>query len=432
MHIEKLDSYWREPISEATRTLLCDFGAGDLARPLSRLDVDWEEVFQGVCRNGLLGLTHRYLRHWEPQDYPPPEFRHWSQQAYRTSTMRMMLMYDKIGKVLAQLAGSGIDYMALKGPALAHMVYPDPSLRAFNDLDLAVRERDWAAMHRLLVDMGFKSEKDLPRPPPKLVPEAILYELRYWHRETGFLVEVHYDDLLYAGLASRDVEGLWQRAVWVDIEGVPVKALSLEDQLIQLCAHAHCHGYGRLSWFSDMAFIVRDHSAQLDWQRLLKTVQTEETQVAVYYTLRVLERLLDIDMPKDMLIVLRPDTFRRWFHERYMPEDKVLSLQPMSVPLFSFYFRPFLKRLLPDLLVMGRRREKLHYLWRLLTPPRDWLIHHYSLDRSGNILVHYLLHPAKFFFHIVTDVLSAITRAVSRTFRRAADARQILQRHLSF
>jgi hypothetical protein len=81
MRIEKLDSHKRVPLSDATRTLLCDFAAGDLKRPLHHLEADWEKVFQGVCRNGLLGLTHRYLKQWEPHDYPPPEFRQWVQQA---------------------------------------------------------------------------------------------------------------------------------------------------------------------------------------------------------------------------------------------------------------------------------------------------------------------------------------------------------------
>jgi hypothetical protein len=234
MQIERLDSYERVSISEATRTLLCDFAAGDVNRPLHRLDADWEEVFQGVCRNGLLGLTHHYLTQWEPQDYPPLEFRQRVQKAYRISAIRMALMYRNIGKVLAPLAKSEVDYMVVKGPALAYTVYPDPNSRAFNDLDLVIRERDWAVMHRLLVKMGFKPQADLPQPPPKLVPQAVLYELKYWHREAGLLVEVHYDDLLNAGLASRDVEGFWQRAIRVDVEGVPVKVLSLEDQLIHL------------------------------------------------------------------------------------------------------------------------------------------------------------------------------------------------------
>jgi len=408
MWIEKLDSFERVPISDTTRTLLCDFAAGNLKRPLHRMDADWEKVFQGVCCNGLVGLTHRYLTQREPQDYPPPEFRQRVQQAYRISAIRMALMYRRIGKVLAQLAESGVDYMVVKGPALAYTVYPDPALRAFNDLDLVVRERDWTVMHRLLVKMGFRPEEDLPHPPPKLVPQAVLYELKYWHPETGLLVEVHYDDLLNAGLASCDVEGFWQRAVLTDVEGMPVKALSLEDQLIHLCAHAHYHGYTRLNCFSDIAFIVRDHAAQLDWERLLETVRIEEAQVGIYYSLHFLDQLLGVRVPRDVLTALRPDRFRRWWHERYLPEQKVLSLQPMPRPDFSFYFIPLFKRLLPDLLVMGRRGDKLRYLLRLLLPPRTWLRDYYNLSDTPKIAVHYLLHPLKLMYHYLAEAVTTV------------------------
>ena len=414
MRIENLDSYERVSISDATRTLLCDFAAGDVRRPLHRLDADWQEVFQGVCRNGLLGLTHRYLQQWEHQDYPPPEFRQWVKRAHRISAVRMVLMHHHIGKVLAQLADSEVDYMVVKGPALAYTVYPDPALRAFNDLDLVVRERDWSAMHRLLVRMGFRPEKDLPQPPPKLVPQAVLYELRYWHEKTGLLVEVHYDDLLNTGLASRDVEGFWRRAILVDVEGMPVKALSLEDQLIHLCTHAHYHGYTRLNWFSDIAFIVRDRAAQIKWERLLETVRIEEAQVGVYYSLYFLDQLLGVGVPEDVMAVLRPNRFRRWFHERYLPEEKVLSLHPMWRPDFSFYFTPFLKQLLPDLLVMGRRQEKLRYLLRLFAPPRDWLIYYYSLGGSTSVDIHYLLHPLKLACHFVGELLDALANSHTR------------------
>jgi hypothetical protein len=263
-------------------------------------------------------------------------------------------------------------------------------------------------MHRLLVGMGFTPRQDLPQPPPKLVPQAVPYELRYRHRQMRLLVEVHYDDLLNAGLASRDVEGFWRRAVRADVNGTSVKALSLEDQLIHLCVHAHYHGYTRLNWFSDIALIARDHATGLDWEQLLATVRIEEAQVGVYYSLRFLDRLLGVSAPAHVLAALRPDRFRRWFHERYLPENKVLSLQPMWRPDFSFYFTPVLKRMLPDLLVMGRRPEKLRYLLRLLAPPRDWLTHYYSLDGSPHVWVHYLLHPLKLACHLVGELLQAL------------------------
>ncbi len=410
MQIERM-RHERVSLSKSARKLLCDFAAVDAQRPLSRLDdVDWTEVFRGVCRNGLLGLTHRYLKQHEAEDYPPQEFRAWVHQAIRLDALNTALMYRNIGQVLSHLTQSGLDYMVVKGPAVAYTAYPEPNLRSFNDLDLVVRERDWAVTHRLLVEMGFyqerqEGEKELKQPPPKFAPPAMLHELSYWQPQMSLCVEVHYDDLLNAGLASRDVEGFWQRAIFIEVEGVPVKIMSLEDQLVHLCMHIHYHGYTRLNALSEIALIIRDQAAQLNWERLLETARIEEAQVGVYYTLYFLEQLLGLSAPAEVLAALRPDRFRRWWHEYYMPREKVLSLQPMWRPDFSFYFMPLLKRLLPDLLVMGRRGEKLRCLWRLLLPPPAWLRYYYQLDDNQNVAIHYLLHPLKLMYHYLDEVM---------------------------
>jgi hypothetical protein len=291
---------------------------------------------------------------------------------------------------------------------VAYTVYPYPALRAFIDLDLVVRERDWAVVHQLLVEMGFTPQQNLPHPPPKLVPQDVLDQLAYRHPEMALRVDVHYDDILGAGLASCDVEGFWQRARTVEIESASVKVLSLEDQLIHLCVHLHRHGYTRLHCFADIAFIVRDQAVQLDWERLLETVHIEEAAVGVYYSLYYLDKLVGVGVPGDVLAALYPDRFRRRWHERYLPEEKVLSLQPMPLPVFSFYHIPLFGRLLPDLLVMGRRRDKLAYLLRLLLPPQAWLRYYYRLGYGQRIAVHYLIHPLKLAYHYLAEVVATV------------------------
>ena len=89
-------------------------------------------------------------------------------------------------------------------------------------------------------------------------------------------------------------------------------------------------------------------------------------------------------------------------------------MHPMWRPDFSFYFTPFLKQLLPDLLVMGRRQEKLRYLLRLFAPPRDWLIYYYSLGGSTSVDIHYLLHPLKLACHFVGELLDALANSHTR------------------
>jgi hypothetical protein len=380
-----------------------------MQRPLRRVEADWEEVFQAVCRNGLVGLTYAYLRKQPSADYPPVAFKRWISLAHLHASGHMAKTRVHVKRVLSRIADAGLECLVLKGPAVAQMVYPDPALRWYSDLDLHVRDRDVPAVQKLLLDLGLHLEEDQSLPRPKLVPQAAGDEWHYIWPDGSFLVELHGDDLMHAGLAPRDYEGLWTRATRVKLHDIPAKALSLEDQLIALSAHVHYHGYTRLNWLTDIAFIVRDHAAELDWERLLETVRVEEVQVPVYYTLHFLDRLLGVAAPQTVLARIRPDRFRRWLHERYLPERKVVSLEPMARPDFSFYFLPLFKRLLPDLLVMGRRAEKLHYLLRLLTPSPAWLRHYYQVGDGQSVAQHYVLHPLRLAGHYVASVATALS-----------------------
>ena len=405
--IQKLGSFEREAITASARQLVCHFAAGDLQRPMPHVEADWEDVFQTICRNGVVGLTYTYLKH-HPDDYPPATFRKWIAWAHLLATGHMARTRTHVRTVLSRLAEAGLDFLVLKGPALAEQVYQDPALRWYGDLDIHVRDQDLAAAHQLLLSLGLRLQEAVTESPPKLVAQAPGAEWHYASEDGWFLVELHGDDLLHTGLVPRDYDGLWERAAHINVQGIPVQVLSLEDQLIALSAHVHYHGYTRLNWLSDIAFIVRDHAEELDWDRLVQTIQVEEVQVPVYYTLYFLDRMLGVSIPESTLARIRPDWFRRWLHERYVPEQKVVSLLPMPRPDFSFYFLPLFKRLLPDLLVMGRRPEKLHYLLRLLVPSPAWLRHYYGVEDGEGVARHYVLHPLKLGGHYLASVATSI------------------------
>jgi hypothetical protein len=59
---------------------------------------------------------------------------------------------------------AGIEFVVLKGPALAHSSYPDPSWRPFMDIDLLVRTSDWRRSCALLAELGLRRRLVEPRP----------------------------------------------------------------------------------------------------------------------------------------------------------------------------------------------------------------------------------------------------------------------------
>jgi hypothetical protein len=411
----RFDSFQREPTSPAVRTWLCLIASGDPSRPWPNVEPGWDELFRAVCRNGLVGLARRHLAAAPRAGASPPEsFGRAIEQADAINRLRLAVMYRRIERVLGALASAGVSCILLKGPALAYTVYPDPMLRSFTDLDVLARNGDWTTVHRCMQRLGFTPERDAASPPPAVLRRTAVHEFKYVHEAQDFGVDVHYDDILNTGLTPRDVEGFWRRAVTASIQGRPVRVLSPEDQLIQLCAHVHFHGYTRLNWLSDVAFLVRGSPKPLAWDRVVETVRTEEAQVPVYYTLRLVERLLGVPTPVAVLEATRPDRLRRWWHERYLPENRLLSLEPMPRPDFSFYFRPLFKRLLPDLLVMGRRRDKLAYLARLAVPPAAWLRYYYGLRDDQGLLRHYVLHPVKLTWQYLRSVVGSLRRIGGR------------------
>jgi hypothetical protein len=70
----------------------------------------------------------------------------------------------KLVSVGHALDRAGIDFLVLKGPAVAHSIYPNASWRPFGDIDLLVRTRDWPAACDVFERLGHVRLVPEPRP----------------------------------------------------------------------------------------------------------------------------------------------------------------------------------------------------------------------------------------------------------------------------
>ena len=81
---------------------------------------------------------------------------------HRAQMMQTLSLERILLSVGATFDRRGVPFVVLKGPALAHSLYPDPSWRPFGDLDLLVRTQDWRTACAILAELGFRRE--LPEP----------------------------------------------------------------------------------------------------------------------------------------------------------------------------------------------------------------------------------------------------------------------------
>src|SRR5262249_5413405 len=133
-------------------------------------------------------------------------------------------------------------WLVLKGPALAHSVYPRPDLRQGVDLDVLVPPARFGDVLVALEAAGFTLlDRNWP-----LVAARVPGELRI-RAPQGVLVDLHWavlDDPALHRPFRLPVPGLLERARWLDRAGCC--ALSAVDQLVHLGVHGALSGANRL------------------------------------------------------------------------------------------------------------------------------------------------------------------------------------------
>lgn len=156
----------------------------------------------------------------------------------------------------------GVVAVLLKGPALAVQAWPDPGLRAFDDLDFRCPRAQGEIAAATLWRIGYRPElSDACR------------RSHYWHfgwgvaflHPDGFRIELnhrcfppHYP--CPRALADSDADGV----TTLDLDGAPVRTLTPDRHLLLCCIHALWHGGERLGWIADIAGLLALHPVALE------------------------------------------------------------------------------------------------------------------------------------------------------------------------
>src|SRR3972149_8643858 len=101
--------------------------------------------------------------------------------------------------------------------------------------------------------------------------------------QSGTCVELQFD-LLTVGIGMKEIEGVWARSRESELDGVKVRMLSPEDQLLHLVVHANRHGCMRLKWLVDITESIRQGN-EIDWRLFVEIIQRERVGTIVYCTL---------------------------------------------------------------------------------------------------------------------------------------------------
>lgn len=83
---------------------------------------------------------------------------------HREAMLCALALERNLFELASAFDGAGVGFVVLKGPAVAHVAYPDPSWRPFGDIDVLVARDDFEAACGILADLGYRRSFVDPRP----------------------------------------------------------------------------------------------------------------------------------------------------------------------------------------------------------------------------------------------------------------------------
>jgi hypothetical protein len=213
--------------------------------------------------------------------------------ALHADALELCLMLERtLLQVLDALDAAGVRALVLKGSAVAHLDYPDPSLRSFGDVDLLIHPTQLEAGIAVLDDRGYQRRYPEPRPG---------FDRRFGKAVTmsaaaGFEIDLHRTFALGPFGLTIDLEQLWTQPASYRLAGRPVGALATRHRFIHACYHAALgNAIPRLAALGDIAHLSR--SDEVDPLEVLATVRAWRGEAVVARAVSLVGEILEVDVP---------------------------------------------------------------------------------------------------------------------------------------
>ncbi len=199
--------------------------------------------------------------------------------ASRQRRIRTLVMTQEMLRVVAECAKAGIRIVPLKGVALANTVYPSPTLRFFDDLDLLVEPDKMEAALAIIQQLGY-----LPHPRGRAdwhhsAPQT--------HPKHGTTIELHSDLVRRFGRKNWSLTDIWARTERHTIHGQSVELLTTNDALIHTALHARHHLFEKPTFLLDTALLLKQVNSD-QWQRLIEQTKAAGALLPFAHTINLL------------------------------------------------------------------------------------------------------------------------------------------------
>jgi hypothetical protein len=273
----------------------------------------------------------------------------------------------EIERVLLALTQVGVDFIWMKGGALAYAVYPNPACRGRGDLDLWIQPEQAALAASVLHDLGYRSQAKEDR------PDALVLltggELQMVKRDALLgLIELQWPAMRGEWVrhtTAVDHAAIWRRRSPIVVADHSFASMTPEDTLIHLCLHQAISHQFSAPWLRNLLDIhLLVGSQPLDWTQVVARAASWRLATVVWTVLGLAQRLLDTAAPAAVVQALAPSRGRRWLIDRLHLDEGLLAMLPGGYGH---------RRFVIQMALVDRIRDGVRLLWRAFFPEAAWL-----------------------------------------------------------
>ncbi len=367
-----------------------------VAKQLRQLThADWSTLVEIAAQQRVLTLFWAQLRELDVETAFPPHLRTKMQQQYQQVTMQNLAIYRELRLINEEMQAANIPMIVLKGPYLATAVYPHIGQRAVGDLDLLVPLELVEKTVNLLLTLDWQQTRNASL---DAVRQYIYHLPAFAKKGVNFPIEIHWNVARPHSANSISPKTLWHKPEKTTLAGTEILVFPDHIQLLHLALHAaYNHQFAfDLRSLCDIAMLISQRQASIDWQALVEQAKVWNWQRGVYLTLQLVHDFWpEMAVPSQVLSHLKP---------AQMP-DNLIELARQQL----LWGRGNNKEVSPNFSQLKSNNtlsEKVKFVFYFIIPPRSRLAWLYGVP----------LDSPKIWFYYPLNLRNLITRNARRTW----------------
>jgi len=301
-----------------------------LPPPVDLTAAEWEALLIEAGQQDVMPLLHYRLQSRPERAAIPAPILERLQNAFLKNTAYISLLYRELQQILSACEQEGIPVILLKGSYLAKQIYPEIGLRPMSDMDLMVQPRDLPRAGAITERLGYTPSYSYSVD----VEMVFSHQMPLYNKGGIFAIEWHWHITEPDKPYELEPDELWERAIPMQIEGIPCFGLAPEDLFLHLAYHLTGHHIctAPMRALVDIDLMLGTTSPYLDWQVVIDRARRWRLERCVYLTLRLVTECFGTPLPDGVLTALVPeqveDDVMSWAYEQIFaaPADKSLDL----------------------------------------------------------------------------------------------------------